>query len=204
LLNDELKILPDRRIVGQMICADPISLGWSDEEFQMLREDDDLQVWTKKLPPGLHFRPSSSGDYLIILWQVVHEHIHGDRKNPDVELQKFFNDMYPELVVRGLAQYVPSFEKYIGKLTRSNASIDGGYYTHAEDNRPILGPVPNVDGAFVCGGFSGYGIMAAPAAGEMIANYIAEPSSVPEFASKLAVDRKMEAVSDDSKAGGQL
>eukprot|EP00475_Leptophrys_vorax_P004679 TRINITY_DN12784_c0_g1_i3.p1 TRINITY_DN12784_c0_g1~~TRINITY_DN12784_c0_g1_i3.p1 ORF type:complete len:464 (-),score=74.85 TRINITY_DN12784_c0_g1_i3:1233-2624(-) len=204
LLKDELNVIPDKKLVGQMICGDSISLDWSSEELSMLTDDPELERWTRSLPPGLHFRPSSSGNYLVILWQVVHEKIHGDSKYPDVEVDKFFDDLYPELVVRGLSQYIPAFANYVGKITRGSSSIDGGYYTHASDNRPIIGPVPGVKGAFVCGGFSGYGIMAAPGAGELVANYIGDQSALPSFRSSIAVDRTVEHVSDHTKAGGQL
>jgi hypothetical protein len=204
LLRDELGVVPTKSSVGQMICADHITLQWSPEELEMFDSDPDLQRWRSKLPPGLHFRPSSSGDYLVILWQVVHENVHGDARSPDVELEKYFDDLYPELVIRGLSQYIPAFQKFVGKITRSNSSIDGGYYTHAKDNRPIIGPVPGVSGAFVCGGFSGYGIMAAPAAGEIVSNYLVDSSSLPSFVEAFSPNRKIGMEDDASKPGGQL
>nr|MCU0617603.1 FAD-dependent oxidoreductase [Gemmatimonadaceae bacterium] len=49
--------------------------------------------------------------------------------------------------------------------------------------RPLIGPLP-VTGAHVCAGFSGFGLMAAPAAAELLAAHItgaALPSYAPAF-----------------------
>jgi len=53
--------------------------------------------------------------------------------------------------------------------------VDGGYYTKTPENLPLVGPAPGphrrgaAAGAFLCAGVSGYGIMAAHAAGELAA-----------------------------------
>ena len=56
-------------------------------------------------------------------------------------------------------------------------AFDGGYYTQAPDNMPLVGPQPGAPaGAFMCAGLSGYGVMAANAAGELLAQHVtAEP-----------------------------
>ena len=61
-------------------------------------------------------------------------------------------------------------------------SVDGGYYTQTEDNMPLVGPIcvgwgeggerVNVPGAFMCGGLSGYGIMASHGVGELVAEHV--------------------------------
>lgn len=45
----------------------------------------------------------------------------------------------------------------------------GGLYDSTPDHRPLLGPVPGVDGLHLAAGFSGHGFMIAPAAGEIVA-----------------------------------
>ena len=56
---------------------------------------------------------------------------------------------------------------------KSNVTIDGGYYTQTPDNLPLIGPVAGgPSGAFVCAGLSGYGIMGANAAGELLALHV--------------------------------
>ena len=47
-----------------------------------------------------------------------------------------------------------------------------GLYEVTPDDQPILGAVPEVDGLFVCAGFSGHGLMHGPAAGLLMAEEI--------------------------------
>jgi hypothetical protein len=66
---------------------------------------------------------------------------------------------YIELVMRGLSStFAPTLQPYIdeGLLGGAGvASVDGGYYTHTRDNKPVLGAVPGVEGAHICAAFSG-------------------------------------------------
>jgi sarcosine oxidase subunit beta len=59
----------------------------------------------------------------------------------------------------------------------ANASINlrrcwGGLYDISPDHHAIVGPVPQVEGFYVCTGFSGHGIMHSPAMGTAIAEMI--------------------------------
>ena len=65
--------------------------------------------------------------------------------------------------------------------------LDGGYYTKTLENRPLVGPLP-VEGAYVIGAVSGYGIMSAPATGELLARHVVG-DVLPEYASSLAPSR---------------
>ena len=47
-----------------------------------------------------------------------------------------------------------------------------GLYEVTPDDQPILGALPEVDGLFVCAGFSGHGLMHGPAAGLLMAEEI--------------------------------
>ncbi|MBL0171182.1 MAG: FAD-binding oxidoreductase [Gemmatimonadaceae bacterium] len=54
----------------------------------------------------------------------------------------------------------------------SDASIAAdwaGLYEVTPDDQPILGPIPSVDGLYLCAGFSGHGLMHGPAAGLLMA-----------------------------------
>ena len=65
--------------------------------------------------------------------------------------------------------------------------LDGGYYTKTRENRPLIGPLP-VEGAFVIGAVSGYGIMSAPATGELLARHVLG-ETLPGYASDMAPSR---------------
>jgi len=49
-----------------------------------------------------------------------------------------------------------------------------GFYEDTPDKHPIIGAVPGLDGFLCAAGFSGHGIMHAPAAGEAIAELIVD------------------------------
>jgi glycine/D-amino acid oxidase-like deaminating enzyme len=61
--------------------------------------------------------------------------------------------------------------------------IDGGYYCKTRENRPLVGPLP-VEGAYLIGALSGYGIMASQAGADLLAAYITGdelPAYAPAF-----------------------
>jgi glycine/D-amino acid oxidase-like deaminating enzyme len=77
-----------------------------------------------------------------------------------------------------MARMVPGLEGYFDPMPKP--FVDGGYYTKTADNRPLIGPL-NVPGTYVCGAFSGYGIMAACGAGELLAAHVLE-ATLPAYA----------------------
>ena len=69
-------------------------------------------------------------------------------------------------------------------------TIDGGYYTQTPDNLPLIGPVAGGPaGTFVCAGLSGYGVMAANAAGELLANHVAGRATPEAYAGEFLPER---------------
>jgi glycine/D-amino acid oxidase-like deaminating enzyme len=76
---------------------------------------------------------------------------------------------------------LPRMQEYFSRMPRPQ--LDGGYYTRTRENRPLIGPV-GVEGAYVLGAVSGYGIMSACAAGELLAAHVTGmtlPSYAPAF-----------------------
>jgi glycine/D-amino acid oxidase-like deaminating enzyme len=65
--------------------------------------------------------------------------------------------------------------------------VDGGYYTKTRENRPLIGPLP-VEGAYVIGALSGFGIMAACASGELLAAHLTG-GDLPHYASAFRLER---------------
>ena len=49
--------------------------------------------------------------------------------------------------------------------------MDGGYYTKTRENRFLAGPLP-VEGAYVIGALSGYGMMSSNGAADLLADHI--------------------------------
>jgi len=57
------------------------------------------------------------------------------------------------------------------------------------DHHAVLGPVPGVPGFLVVSGFSGHGVMHAPAAGRAVAEMIVRGKSQTVDVSSLSVER---------------
>jgi glycine/D-amino acid oxidase-like deaminating enzyme len=68
-----------------------------------------------------------------------------------------------------------------------SVKVEGGYYCKTQENRPLIGPLP-VEGAYVIGALSGYGIMASQAAAELVSAHIMI-SHLPEYASMFLLER---------------
>ncbi len=176
--KDHLGVVP--RDAPFIICADPITLDWSDDERGMLAESEETAWMLNELPPGAHLRPEGIGEsnILLMLWA------YDTAPVPEV-FPVSFDPSFPDIVLRGLAKMIPGLRVYFDNAPKP--IIDGGYYTKTRENRPLIGPLP-VEGAYVIGALSGYGIMAAPAAGELLAAHITA-GSMPSYAPAFALSR---------------
>lgn len=180
--NDAQHILP--RDVPLMIWSDPVYLPWSDEERQELAGDKELNWLLDEFPAGVHFRPEGLGPspVLLVLWTY-------DIEEQEPVWPPTFDDFYPEIVIRGLTRMVPGMSRYLGRMGRP--WVDGGYYCKTQENRPLICPL-EVEGAFLIGALSGYGVMAGPAAGELLAAHVAGatlPGYAPAFDLKRYEDQ---------------
>ncbi|MCL4261652.1 MAG: FAD-binding oxidoreductase [Anaerolineae bacterium] len=176
-IRDDLGIIP--RDVPLMIWEDPVHLLWDKDERAELAADPELSWLLNQFPAGVHFRPEGAGDspMLLILWTY-------DLEAKEVVWPPQFDADYPEIVLRGLARMVPGLAAYIG---RARPWVDGGYYCKTRENRPLIGPLP-VEGAYLFGAVSGYGIMASQAGGELIAAHITG-SELPVYAPAFLLSR---------------
>jgi glycine/D-amino acid oxidase-like deaminating enzyme len=172
--NDHLRVLP--RDAPMLIGTDAIVLPWDDDEREALAEDDDTRWMLERLPAGVHCRPEGHGEStsLLILWNY-----HLDPVEPTFPIVA--EEYEPELALRGMATIIPGLARYIDRAPKPY--IDGGYYIKTRENRPLIGPLP-VAGGYMIGALSGYGVMAACAAGELLAAHVcghALPSYAPAF-----------------------
>ncbi len=99
---------------------------------------------------------------------------------------------------------IPEFKRYVERLPK--ATVDGGYYTKTRENRPLIGKLP-VEGAYVIGALSGFGVMAACGAGELVAAHVAG-SKLPAYAPAFALERyenpEYQKLLEDWAESGQL
>jgi glycine/D-amino acid oxidase-like deaminating enzyme len=168
------------RTAPMLIWIDPQRLDWDEEERALLREDADLAELVGPLAGGAHCRPDGGEDSDVVLglWEYRTDVIDPVFPIPE-------DPMYPEMVVRGLATMLPGMAGYIERLPQPY--VDGGYYTKAPENRPLIGPV-GPEGSYVVGALSGYGVMAAPAAGELVARHVVG-AELPTYAGAMLASR---------------
>jgi sarcosine oxidase subunit beta len=106
---------------------------------------------------GFHFRPEARG--FLLAW------------NDPEETPGFKTDFEPAFVEKILtraADRVPCFANLPVNPKRAWA----GLYEMTPDHHPILGEAPDVPGFFLANGFSGHGVMHAPATGKILCDLI--------------------------------
>jgi sarcosine oxidase subunit beta len=106
---------------------------------------------------GFHFRPEALG--FLLAWNDPSE-------TPGCKTD--FEPAFIEKILTRAADRVPVFENLAVNPKRAWA----GLYEMTPDHHPILGRVPEVPGFFCANGFSGHGVMHAPATGKILADLI--------------------------------
>ncbi len=160
-LADPLGIVP--RTAPLIIWCDPTRLPWSDEEREALAQADETQWLLQEFPAGVHGRPVGAGNQVLMYWTYD---CHSESE-PTFPLT--WDPHLPEITLRGMSVLVPGLRAYLDPMPKP--FVDGGYYTKMPENRPLIGPL-SVPGAYVCAAFSGFGIMASLAAGELLAQHV--------------------------------
>ena len=195
--NDHLGITP--REAPLLIWLDPVHLPWSEEEKEFLSEAEETRWLLDEFPAGVHGRPEGRSDspIFLILWTY-------DTDPVEERFPLTFDPYYPEIVLRGMAEILPVLSAYFERAPKP--IIDGGYYTKTKENRPLICPLP-VEGAFMIGALSGFGQMAACAAGELLAAHVTG-IQLPDYAPAFDLDRYQDAayqrLLDNWGASGQL
>jgi glycine/D-amino acid oxidase-like deaminating enzyme len=159
-----------------LIWNDAQKLPWSDEESSFLASDPDSRWLLEEFPAGVHTRPEGGEDSPIILMLWEYQTLEVEPKFPPP-----LDDDYPEITLRGLTTMVPDLKDYFEKPPRPY--LDGGFYTKTRENRPLICPLP-IEGMWIIGALSGFGLMASLAAGELLTLQLLEkslPSYAPAF-----------------------
>jgi sarcosine oxidase subunit beta len=104
---------------------------------------------------GFHFRPEGLG--FLLAWADSEE-------TPGYKLD--FDPGFIEKVLTRAAERVPCFERLAVNPRRAWA----GLYEMTPDHHPVLGEAPAVPGFYLANGFSGHGVMHAPATGKILSD----------------------------------
>jgi len=176
--HDTLGVVP--RHAPMMIWTDPVRLHWTEEERAELAQSDSHRYLLDEMPAGVHGRPEGGGDSPIMLGVWTYD---VEPMEPRFPLE--FDPAFAEIVLRGLARPIPGLNAYLSRLPKY--FVDGGYYTKTRENRLLSGPLP-VEGAYILGGLSGYGMMSSNGAADLLADYIAD-RPLPRYAPAFHLDR---------------
>ncbi len=106
---------------------------------------------------GFHFRPEALG--FLLAWNDPEE-------TPGYKTD--FDPAFIEKILTRAADRVPVFENLAVNPKRAWA----GLYEMTPDHHPILGEAPGAPGFFLANGFSGHGVMHAPATGKILSDLI--------------------------------
>jgi len=163
------------------IDLDAQVIDWSADELNELAASEKYEWLTQEMTGAIHCRPDGGdeGQWVKLGWAFNNSHAVASR---EPELMGFF----PEIVLRGAARLNPSLKTYYGRLPRAMHHY-GGFYTLTEENWPLIGEM-EVPDSYVVGAMSGFGTMAACAAGDLCARCLLS-RELPDFAAALSPRR---------------
>ena len=176
-LADPLGVVP--RSAPLIIWCDPIELPWSADEREALAQAEATRHLLAGFPAGVHGRPVGAGNQVLMYWS------YDCRSDEQPAFPLTWDPSLPEITLRGMSVLVPGLAAYLDPMPKP--FVDGGYYTKTPDNRPLIGPL-TVPGAYICSAFSGFGIMASCAAGELLANHVTG-ARLPAYAAAFSPSR---------------
>lgn len=135
----------------------------------IIPRDIPLMIWNDPvdlaalgtMPAGVHLRPRGVRS-LLGIWTY-------DSRIEEPAFPPRFAPDYADTVMRGLRVMIPALGVYLERAPE--AVVDGGYYCKAPDNRPLIGPT-SIQGAYVLGALSGFGVMASQAAADLLAAHL--------------------------------
>jgi sarcosine oxidase, subunit beta len=177
-IKDPLAAVP--RDAPLLIWDDAQLLPWDAAEREVLAGEEGTRWLNEPFPAGVHTRPEGAGESqtILMLWEYR-------TKVMDPVWPPPIDEQYPEIALRGLGEMLPRMKEYFNKMPRPQ--VDGGYYTKTHENKPLIGPM-EVDGAYVIGAVSGYGMMSACGAGDLLARHITG-ENLPAYASAFELSR---------------
>ncbi len=181
--TDRLGVIP--RDMPFSIDMDEKQLHWSDEERALLSADPDVAWLTERLPPGTHCRPDGGvhGTSVKLGWAYNQTASEPQRELAD---EAAIDPQFPEIVMRGAAALLPALNAYVDEPPSRFAHY-GGYYTMTQENWPLIGPM-GPENSYVVAALSGFGSMAACAAGKLCAAWVCG-DALPDYASHLSLER---------------
>jgi glycine/D-amino acid oxidase-like deaminating enzyme len=176
VIRDPQRIVP--RDMPFTVFADPQQLNWNDEERELISADPDYRWLLDEFPAGLHIKPESR-DQVKLGWAY--------NRLPEKPRWELEDDVdFPNIVMRGASRFMPALRAYVEELPTPVVQM-AGYYSRTPENWPLIGPL-EVEGVFAVAALSGFGTMAACAAGELCAAWMTD-APLPGYARNFHPDR---------------
>jgi glycine/D-amino acid oxidase-like deaminating enzyme len=176
VIRDPQCIVP--RDMPFTVFADPQKLIWNDEERELISEDPEYRWLLDEFPAGLHIKPESR-DQVKLGW-AYNRLPEKPRWEPDDDID------FPNIVMRGASRFMPALRAYVEELPTPVVQM-AGYYSRTPENWPLIGPL-EVEGSFAVAALSGFGTMAACAAGELCAAWMTD-APLPGYARNFHPNR---------------
>jgi len=169
VIRDPLRIVP--RDMPFTVFADSQQLNWNDEERELIAADPDYRWLLDEFPAGLHIKPESR-DQVKLGWAY--------NRLPSMPRWEPADDFdFPNIVMRGASRFMPALRAYVEELPTPVVQM-AGYYSRTPENWPLIGPL-EAEGAFTVSALSGFGTMAACAAGELCTAWMTD-APLPDYA----------------------
>ena len=167
------------------IDLDAHRIPWTDDDRDLLAADPKTRYLVEPMAGGIHCRPDGpvDGDWIKLGWAY-------NERATDPHEEEPIDPNFSDVVLRGASRLHPGLASYIGRLPRGTHRY-GGYYTMTGENWPLIGRMRS-PGAFIAGALSGYGSMAACAAGQLCAAWVTD-SPRPAYAGLLSSERHSDA-----------
>ncbi|MFT5521799.1 MAG: glycine/D-amino acid oxidase-like deaminating enzyme [Enterobacterales bacterium] len=153
------------------IYADNQYLNWTDEEKDMIAQDEEYAHLLAEYPPGLHIKPEGRNQ-IKLGWAF-------NRTAEDPQWETTTKAEFADIVIRGASRFIPALKQYIDNMPTPIVHFSG-YYTRTKENWPIIGPL-QTKGLYIVGALSGYGTMSGCSAGELCADYMND-AELPSYA----------------------
>ena len=179
--DDRLGVVP--RSAPFTIWNDPLAeIDWTEADRKRYASDPKTRWLLEPFPGGMHVRPVGNARDVYLIWTF-------ESSPHELVWPPTFDENLGDALLQGFANMCPGAKAYLGEGARG--FVDGGYYAKTPENRPMVGPL-GIDGVFLSGGLSGYGIMASHAAGELLATHMTG-GALPPYAAALSPARYSDA-----------
>lgn len=165
-----------------LICGDPVELERPAGDRRARETDADAAAWLRPSPAGVHVQSRERPRELLLTWT--------DGAAPAEPERPQQGDVREREAALGAAvRMIPALRAHAGRA--AEGAVEAGGCCRTPEHRPLAGPLP-VEGAWVIGALSDFGIMGCHAAADLLAAHLLG-MPLPEYAAAFAPPRDADA-----------